>query len=189
MQSHQFESSYSPTDGFTIKLKQITDGGTYTCRYVSDPSYELHFHVQVVCELYECHGSATILNEVPAIIGVARNTIDQITTKSTSHLTTIATASKSMIKPNRIGVGRSSLTKKRHLSSYPSNASMQSLSSDLQPNQHLTLYDVDVTTTTEPIITTINPHGDSIEIRRYSNRRQMPTRPYQLEKSKRRGKS
>lgn len=188
MQSHQFESSFSPTDGFVITPKEITDGGSYTCHFVSDPNgeFDLHFNVIVTCELNKCHGCASILNKGLTTASVAPNTLNQITTISTSHLTTIATASKSMIKPNRLGVGRASLTK-RHISSNSSNASIQSPSFGLPSNQQLLSFDdVDVITTTESI-TTVNSHADNIAIRRYSNRRQMPTQPYRLDK--RRGKS
>lgn len=145
--------------------------------------HDIHFSVHVTCELNKCHGYATIVNDVLAPIHL----VNQITTISTPHLTSVTTASKQMVK--RSGVGRSSQSKRHITSSYNITASVQSPSTTvLQSNQHMNLYDVEITTTettTDSIITTVRPKLD--EIQRYSNRRQLPTSSYQLEKSKRRG--
>lgn len=182
MQSHQIDIiKYEPTEGFEISLKAITDEGFYSCHDANDINgFSEHVQVTVHCELKKCH-----LRKLST--GVASNTVfNQITSKRTSHLTTIATtASNAKIKQIRSGDGPAFLTK-RHISSNSYVASMQTPPFDLQPNQPSTLSNLEVETATQSI-TTVNSRADDIDRRRFSNRRQMPTRPYQLDKSKRRG--
>lgn len=197
-QSHQFESTYSPTEGYRVKLNELTDGGNYMCRpqYDTTGEFDIHFVIHVNCELNKCHGYATILNDMPATIVVAPISLNQITsTISTPHLMTVTTtttiASNPMVKQIRSGVGKSSFTK-RHISSNTSTASVfpspPFLSSVLQSNQHMNLYDVEIITTApSDLTTTTRPNLDDINIRRYSDRRQMPTPPYTMEKLKRKG--
>lgn len=145
--------------------------------------HDIHFSIHVNCELNKCHGYATIVNDMFATTVVAPIPLNQITTISTPNLTTVTTiASKQMVEVNRSGVGRSSFSK-RHISF---NSSQSPSPPVLQSNQHL--YGVDLTeTTTESILTTARSYPDDVIIRRYSNYRQSPTPPYQLEKTKRRG--
>lgn len=189
LQSHQFESTFSPTDGYRIRLKELTDGGNYMCHSKHDLTneHDIHFSIHVNCELNKCHGYATIVNDTPATV-VAPISLNQITTISTPNLTTVPTiASNQMVNENRSGVGRSSFSK-RHISFNSSTVSIQTPSTVLQSNQHMSLYDVDLTTTTtESILTTARSYPDDVMFRRYSNHRQLPTPSYQLEKTKRRG--
>lgn len=153
--------------------------------------HDIHFYVHVNCELNKCQRNATIVNDMPATTVVASISLNQITTISTPNLTSIPTiANKQMVilDKKRSGVGRSSFSK-RHISSNSSSiVSIQSHSPVLQSNQHLSLYDVAlITTSTESILTTIRSHSDDAIIQRYSNRMQSPTPSYQLEKTKRRG--
>lgn len=161
-------------------------------KHDSTGEHDIHFSVHVNCELNKCHGYTTIVNDrldttTTTVVNAPIHSLNQITTISTPHLmtvnaTTIIT-SKQMVK--RSGVGQSSISK-RHISSNPSTASVQSYSTVLQSNQHMNFYDVEITaTTSDSIITTVRPKSD--EIQRYSNRRQFPTPSYQLEKTKRRG--
>lgn len=213
MQSHQFESTFSPTEGFRIKLNEVTDGGDYMCHAKIDATgeFDQHYSVHVNCELNKCHGYATIVNDMPATTVVAPISLNQITTQSTPHLMTVTTttiiASNPMVKQIRSGVGKSSF-KKRHISSNfstdstvstPSNPSppkTSSLSSTsfasssvLQSNQHMSFYDVEITTApTDSITTARSIDLDDVVInRRFSGRRQVPTPSYTPEKSKRRG--
>ncbi|XP_055298860.1 vascular endothelial growth factor receptor 1-like isoform X8 [Sitodiplosis mosellana] len=198
-ESHQFESTFSPTEGYRIKLNEVTDGGSYTChsKFDSTGEFDVHFSIHVNCELNKCHGNATIVNDMPATTVVAPISLNQITTISTQHLmtvtTTTTTASNPMVKQIRSGVGKSSFSK-RHISSNFSTASVSPptpatptvTSSVLQSNQHMSLYDVEITTAPTDSITTTRSDLDDVAIRRYSARRQMPTPSYILEKTKRR---
>ena len=213
MQSHQFESTFSPTEGFRIKLNEVTDGGDYMCHVKVDATgeFDQHYSIHVNCELNKCHGYATIVNDMPATTVVAPISLNQITTQSTPHLMTVTTttiiASNPMVKQIQSGVGKSSF-KKRHISSNfstastvftPSNPSppkpssysstSSPSSSVLQSNQHLSFYDVEITTApTDSITTARSIDLDDVVInRRFSGRRQVPTPSYTPEKSKRRG--
>lgn len=55
----QFDSIFNPTTGFTVKLMHLSDGGTFTCRPKNDETgdKDIHFDVQVDCELNDCHSS------------------------------------------------------------------------------------------------------------------------------------
>lgn len=210
-QSHQFESTFSPTDGFRIKLNEVTDGGDYMCHAKIDATgeFDQHYSVHVNCELNKCHGYATIVNDMPATTVVAPISLNQITTQSTPHLMTVTTttiiASNPMVKQIRSGVGKSSF-KKRHISSNfstastvstpsnPSPSKRSSLSSTssasvLQSNQHLSVYDVEITTApTDPITTARSIDLDDVVFsRRFSGRTLVPTPSYIPDKSKRRG--
>lgn len=186
LQRHQFESKFDPTHGYLVKLKEVTDGGLYTCHAKFDAAqeFDIHFHIEIDCELKKCN--TTIENEMPATPVVAPNSINQITTISKSHLTNVTTASKTMV--NRTGDGQSSF-QKRHISFDTSTASVQSSSSPvLQTNQHLNMYDIELTTTTEYSITTVRPKEDEIhtigsKFRKSSNHLVAPTSSYgKLEK-------
>lgn len=212
LQSHQFEKTYSPTEGFRIKLNEVTDGGDYMCHAKVDTTgeFDQHYSVHVNCELNKCHGYATIVNDMPATTVVAPISLNQITTQSTPHLMTVTTttiiASNPMVKQIRSGVGKSSF-KKRHISSnfstvstptsnpfssfesYSLSSASSASSSVLQSNQHLSFYDVEITTApTDSISTARSIDLDDVVInRRFSGRRQVPTPSYTPEKSKRRG--
>lgn len=192
LQSHQFESTFSPTDGYRIALRELTDGGNYQCHSKHDlvGEHDIHFTVHVDRELNKIQGNATIVHDMPATTVVAPDSLNQITTISTPNLTSIPTiANKRMvIDKKRSGVGRSSFSKRHISSNSSSTVSIQSHSPVSQSNQHLSLYDVALTTTTtESILTTVHSYSDDAFIHRYSNRRQSPTPSYQLEKTKRRG--
>lgn len=182
-------------------MNEVTDGGEYTCHVKFDTTNEFdeHFSIHVNCELNKCHGYATILNNMPATTVVAPISLNKIittTTISTPHLmtvtttttTTTITASNPMVKQNNSGVGKSSLKKRHILSNSTSTASVSTPShSVLQSNQHMSLYDVEITTEPNDSITTTHSDLDDVIIRRYSARRQMPTPSYTMEKWKRRG--
>lgn len=178
-------------------MNEVTDGGEYTCHVKFDTTNEFdeHFSIHVNCELNKCHGYAKIVNDMPATTVVAPISSNQIitTTISTPHLmkvttTTTITANNPMVKQNNSGVGKSSLKKRHILSNSTSTASVSTPShSVLQSNQHMNLYDVEITTAPNDSITTIHSDLDDVIIRRYSARRQMPTPSYTMEKWKRRG--
>lgn len=171
--------------GYWVKLEAVTDGGYYICHAKADLNneHDIHFHVDVNCELNTCDGATTIMNEMLATTDVAPNSINQITT-----IIDFTTASNSMV--NRIiGDGQSSF-QKRHISLIESStASVQSSNSTSFPvsqsNQHINQYDVELSTTTESI-TTVRPmnvdHTIDLKIRKSSNRWTPPTRWYQMEK-------
>ncbi|XP_055298873.1 vascular endothelial growth factor receptor 1-like isoform X16 [Sitodiplosis mosellana] len=48
-ESHQFESTFSPTEGYRIKLNEVTDGGSYTChsKFDSTGEFDVHFSIHV----------------------------------------------------------------------------------------------------------------------------------------------
>lgn len=177
----------------------MAGGGEYTCHAKFDTTNEFdeHFSIHVNCELNKCHGYATIMNDMPATTVVAPISLNQIitsttTTISTPHLmtvtTTTITASNQMVKEKNSGVGKSSLKKRHILSNSTSTTSvLPSSHSVLQSNQHMSLYDVEITTAPNDSITTTHSDLDDVIIRRYSVRRQIPTPSYTMEKWKRRG--
>lgn len=150
------------------------------------------------CELkVKCHGYATIVNDMPATTVVAPNSLNQITTISTPHFmtvttTTINTASNPMV--NQTGVGKSSIKQKRHISSNFSSTTTTTTptafvptTSVMQSNQHMNLYDVEIINAPTDSITTTPSDLDDVSVRRFSGRRQVPTKPYTMEKLKRKG--
>ncbi|XP_031631901.1 vascular endothelial growth factor receptor 1-like isoform X3 [Contarinia nasturtii] len=194
-EAHQFKSTFTATDGYRIRLNELTDGGDYRCHAIFDMTNEtdIHFSVHVDCELINCqHNATTIVNEMPAT-SIVDSPIDLnniTTTISTSHLTTkpTITSSISMVKEiSRSGVGQSSFTK-RYI---PSNSSSidpilpLSPTSILQSNHHMNLNDVKITTATSDSITTIrSPHVNDGINRSHSKRSVKPTPS--MDKTKRR---
>lgn len=156
-------------------MKELTDGGYYTCHSKFDTTgeHDIHFSVHVNCELKKCHGNASNVNDLFATTAGAPNYLNEITAISTPHLT--PTSSNSSVKSIRTGDGRPSLVK-RDISSNPSP--MPSKPSVLKPNQHSKLYDVEITTAT------VRSNSDATN-EKYNNSRQMPTPTHQ--QSKRRG--
>lgn len=112
MQSHQFDSIYNPSTGFTIKLSEVTDGGSYTCRVQNSPDNEVHeehFDVQVDCELNKCHST---------VVGYS----SRVT--STSTHPAITTPFDTVFTPSS-GVGSSS----NHLNSYDATTIITTMNS------------------------------------------------------------
>ncbi len=71
MQSHLFQYTYDPAIGYTMKMHHITDGGTFTCSSgpPNDSSgNEIHFDVNVYCELNKCSITDILSNGVSSNI-------------------------------------------------------------------------------------------------------------------------
>lgn len=51
-QEHKFNYTYDPTEGYRIKLNELTDGGIYTCHAQDDIDLEnaMDFVVYVNCK-------------------------------------------------------------------------------------------------------------------------------------------
>lgn len=71
MQSHHFQYTYDPAIGYTMRLRHITDGGTFTCSPGSPNDLngnEIHFDVYVTCELNNCSITDKLSNGVSSNI-------------------------------------------------------------------------------------------------------------------------
>lgn len=159
-----------------VLLNEQTDAGAYACHAKIDATgeHDIHFNVHIKRELNQCSGCTTIVNDMPIAV-VAPNSNNQITTKNTPHLktvtTTVSTASHSMVYG--YGVGQS--IQKRHI---PSTTLSSASLPVMQTNQHMNLYDVELTT--QSITTERANVDDTTNIflsKRSSYRWIQPTRP------------
>lgn len=139
-------------------MRELTDGGTYTCHFISDLSnqYDIHFSVEIDRELKILRGYVKIINNnnkiaidvtgtdtdanAPASIGVNQYLTTAIrkphliiTTKSSSHSSNIVEV---MVRRTTTGDGPSSI-QKRHINSFDTTSTV--LSATI------------ITTTTSPI--------------------------------------
>lgn len=144
-------------------MRELTDGGTYTCHFISDLSnqYDIHFSVEIDRELKILRGYVKIINNnnkiaidvtgtdtdanAPASIGVNQYLTTAIrkphlivTTKSSSHSSNIVEV---MVRRTTTGDGPSSI-QKRHINSFDTTSTVLST-----PFTTATI----ITTTTSPI--------------------------------------
>lgn len=63
-QRHEFPAIFDETVGYRLKLRELTDGGTYTCHYIQDQSneFDIHFNVEIDRELKKLRGLVKIMN-------------------------------------------------------------------------------------------------------------------------------
>lgn len=190
-QSHKFESTFSITDGYRIRLMELTNGGAYTCHVKHDSmnEHDQHFHVDVNCESSKSSPSGqSHFKKMPITTIAAPNTSNQITLLSTLYSKRKANLIKvsSNLKTNNCtGVGRSSIS----TTSIMAN-SFSILSSTPTSMLNLTLNEL--TTTNVYSARSANEVDADLNslnqmVRNVRNRRQITTQPSNLDKSKRRG--
>lgn len=175
-QRHEFEAIYHETVGYRLKLRELTDGGLYTCHYISDQhnEYDIHFNVEIDRELKMSRGAGfvKIMNNnnnnknaidvtdtdatatapfgVNQFLTTAIRKPHLITTKQSSHSSNIV-ASNSMVRRTTTGDGQSSI-QKRHINSFDTSTTIITTSPTssipvLYSNkQHSTLSDLELTT-------------------------------------------
>lgn len=150
---------------------ELTDGGTFTCHAKADVDGEndLHFNVLVNCELNECHGYAIVLSNAPTTTITATTTSNRLTTQIRTK------------QNNRSGVGISLLVTTVSPASAISVSSARSSVILSNNNQIITTIQPSAITTS---MDTVDKQKKNIN---FSNRRQLPTTSYYLEKIKRRG--
>lgn len=98
-QKQPVESTFNPTEGFKIQIKDRTYEGSYTCRikFGTGDSHDATVSLVINCELNNCDEYPTIVNDVSDTTTVASSYASELTTESTSILTTDTAETSTMV--------------------------------------------------------------------------------------------
>lgn len=153
----------------------LTDGGSYTCHAKQDLLREndVHFHVEVNCELNKCRYRISVDNT-------------PITKLMSTQFSSTANSIE-LSNPKRTGDGHTSFS-----TSFISSNRFPTHSPTLLTEPTFNVLNETIkqitTTTIRSVRTTIAADTETNRMfKQFSNRRQIPTQPYQQDKNKRWG--